>query len=99
MRSNGLFGLCMSLAFVISTASTALGQTPEPEPQTRQTTIESAAAEKATDLYPYEVTTAEKVFTKIENRFNNQTVRWHPSRGMITPTATTPWGFDKSTTR
>ena len=24
------------------------------------------------------MTTAEKVFTKIENRFNNQTVRWHP---------------------
>jgi hypothetical protein len=66
------------MAFVIGTASTALGQTPEPEPQTRQTTIESAAAEKATDLYPYEVTTAEKVFSRIENRFNNQTVRWHP---------------------
>jgi hypothetical protein len=63
---------------VIGTASSALGQTPEPEPPTRQTTIESAAAEKATELYPYEVTTAEKVFTKIENRFNNQTVRWHP---------------------
>jgi hypothetical protein len=78
MRSNGLFGLCMSMAFVIGTASTALGQTPEPEPQTRQTTIESAAAEKAKELYPYEVTTAEKVFTKIENRFNNKTVRWHP---------------------
>ena len=78
MRSNDLFGLCLSMAFVIGTASTALGQTPEPEPQTRQTTIESAAAEKATELYPYEVTTAEKVFTKIENRFNNQTVRWHP---------------------
>ena len=78
MRPNGLFGLCTSMALVIGTASTALGQTPEPEPQTRQTTIESAAAEKATELYPYEVTTAEKVFTKIENRFNNQTVRWHP---------------------
>ena len=52
MRSNGLFGLCMSLAFVIGTASTALGQTPEPEPQTRQTTIESAAAEKAKEPLP-----------------------------------------------
>jgi protein tyrosine/serine phosphatase len=50
MRPDGLFGLCTSIAIVIGTASTAFGQTPEPEPQTRQTTIESAAAEKATDL-------------------------------------------------
>ena len=64
MRPNGLFGLCTSIAFLIGTASTALGQTPEPEPQTRQTTIESAAAEKANELYPYEVTTAEKVITQ-----------------------------------
>ena len=78
MRPNALFGLCTSIAFVIGTASTALGQTPEPEPQTRHTTIEGAAAEKANDLYPYEVTTAEKVITRIENRFTNQTVRWHP---------------------
>ena len=41
-------------------------------------TIESAAAEKAKDLHPYEVTTAEKVITRIESRFTNQTIRWHP---------------------
>ena len=38
----------------------------------------SAAAEKAKDLHPYEVTTAEKVITRIERRFTNQTIRWHP---------------------
>jgi outer membrane protein assembly factor BamA len=65
---------------VIGAASAALAQSPEPkqEPETRQTTIVSAAAEKATDLHPYEVTTAEKVMTRIERRFTNQTVRLHP---------------------
>ena len=57
-----------------------MAQSPEPEQEadTRQTTIVSAAAEKAKDLHPYEVTTAEKVITKIERRFTNQTIRFHP---------------------
>jgi hypothetical protein len=65
---------------VVGAANTALAQSPEPkqEPETRQTTIESSAAEKATDLHPYEVTTAEKVLTRIERRFTNQTIRLHP---------------------
>jgi len=65
---------------VIGAASIALAQSPEPgqEPETRQTTIVSAAAEKAQDLHPYEVTTAEKVITRIERRFTNQTIRLHP---------------------
>jgi hypothetical protein len=63
---------------VIGAATTALAQSPEQEPETRQTTIQSAAAEKAKDLHPYEVTTAEKVITRIERRFTNQTIRWHP---------------------
>jgi len=33
MRPDGLFGLCTSIAIVIGTASTALGQTPSPPPQ------------------------------------------------------------------
>src|SRR5262245_21895694 len=78
MRLTGLFGICTSLAFVIGAANTALAQSQEPEPETRQTTIVNAVEEKAKDLHPYEVTVAEKVFIHIENRFNNQSVRWHP---------------------
>jgi hypothetical protein len=80
MRLASLFRLGASLTFVIGTASTALAQSPEPEqePETRQTTIVSAAAEKAEDLQPYEVTTAEKVITRIERRFTDQTIRLHP---------------------
>jgi hypothetical protein len=74
----GLFGCCTSLSFVIGAATTALAQTPEPEPETRQTIVVNAADEKAKSLHPYEVTTAEKVITRIERRFTNQTLRWHP---------------------
>ena len=68
MRLTGLFGLCTSLAFVIGAASTALAQSREPEPETRQTIIVNAVEEKAQDLHPYEVTRAEKVFTYLERR-------------------------------
>ena len=78
MRLSSLFGLCTSIAFVIGAATTALAQSSEPQPETRQSTIENAAAEKAKSLQPYEVTTAEKVITRIERRFTNQTIRWHP---------------------
>ncbi len=78
MRLAGFFGLCTSLTFLISVATPVLAQSPDQEPETRQTTIESAAAEKATALHPYDMTTAEKVITSIQNRFTNQTVRWHP---------------------
>jgi Omp85 superfamily domain len=79
MRRNGLFGLCTSLAFVIGAANAALAQSPEPQqPETRQSTIENTAAEKAKSLHPYEVTTAEKVTAKIERRFTNETLKWHP---------------------
>jgi hypothetical protein len=78
MRLNGLIGLCTSAALVLGATTTALAQTPAPETQTRQSTVEAAAAEKATDLQPYEVTLAEKVMTRIEARFNGGLVRWHP---------------------
>jgi hypothetical protein len=80
MRLANLFRLGASVTFVIGAASTALAQSPpaEQEPESRQTTIVSAAAEKAKDLQPYEMTTAEKVVIGIENRFTNQTIRWHP---------------------
>src|SRR4029453_18634647 len=80
MRLASFFRLGAALAFVTGTASTALAQSPEPtqEPETRQTTIVNAAAEKAQDLHPYEVTTAEKVVMRIERRFTNQTIRFHP---------------------
>ena len=76
MRLSGLFGLCTSIAFLIGAATTAVAQPPEPE--TRQSTIENTAAEKAQSLQPYEVTTAEKVIARIEKRFTNQTIKWHP---------------------
>jgi hypothetical protein len=65
---------------VIAAASPALAQSPEPgqDPETRQATIVSAAADKAKVLHPYEVTTAEKVIARIERRFTNQTIRFHP---------------------
>src|SRR6185295_6250313 len=76
MRLSGLFGFFTSISLVLGATTTALAQSAEPE--TRQSTIEGAAAEKAKSLQPYEVTMAEKVIIKIEQRFNNQTVRWHP---------------------
>ena len=79
MRQSGLLGFCMSIAFVVGAATTALAQSSEPQPETRQSTIENAADEKAQSLHPYEVTTAEKVIARIERRFTNQTIiRWHP---------------------
>ena len=76
MRLSGLFGFCTSVALVLGATTTALAQTPEPE--TRQSTLENAAAEKATALQPYDVTFAEKVITRIESRFTGGMVRWHP---------------------
>lgn len=80
MRLASLFTFGASVTFVIAAASTTRAQSPEPEreAETRQANILSAAAEKAKDLHPYEVTTAEKVVLRIENRFNNQTIRFHP---------------------
>jgi Omp85 superfamily domain len=81
MRLTSLFRLGASVTFVISAASTALAQSPQPPEQqaeTRESTIVSAAAEKAKDLQPYEVTTAEKVITRIERRYTDETIRFHP---------------------
>jgi hypothetical protein len=78
MRLSGLLGFCSSIAFVIGAATTGFAQSSEPQPDTRQSTIENAAVEKARSLRPYEVTTAEKVMARIERRFTNQTVRLHP---------------------
>jgi hypothetical protein len=78
MRLSGLFGLCTSIAFVVGAASMALAQSPEPQPERRETTIENAAGEKAKSLHPYEVTTAEKMIAGIERRITNETVRFHP---------------------
>jgi hypothetical protein len=78
MRLEGLVGLCTSLAFVVTAGNTALAQSPAPEPETRQTTLVSAVDEKAKDLHPYKVTTAEKVITRIEKRFTDEMVTWHP---------------------
>lgn len=79
MRLSGLLGSCLSVAFVIGTATTALAQSPEPQAETRQSTIEKAAGEKSQSLHPYEVSFAEKVIAGLERRLTNQaTVRWHP---------------------
>ena len=78
MRLSGLLGFCASLALVIGAPTTARAQSSEPQPETRQSTVENAAVEKAKNLHPYEITTAEKVITRIERRFTNQTIRFHP---------------------
>ena len=78
MRLSSLLGFCLSIAFVGGAATTALAQSSEPQPETRHSTIENAADEKAQSLHPYEVTTAEKVIARIERRFTDQTIRWHP---------------------
>jgi hypothetical protein len=71
-----VLGACTSVALLAGSASPVLAQSSEPD--TRQGVIETAAAEKATDLKPYQVTTAEKWVTKIERRFTGQVVRLHP---------------------
>jgi hypothetical protein len=76
MRTLLLLGAYTSVALLVGPASPVLAQSPEPD--TRQTTIETAAAEKAKDLKPYEITTAEKFVIRIERRFTNQVVRLHP---------------------
>jgi outer membrane protein assembly factor BamA len=78
MRLSDLFGFCLSMAFVLGGAHPAIAQSSEPQPDTRQSTIENAAVEKAKNLHPYEVTTAEKVVARLERRFANETVRLHP---------------------
>ena len=78
MRLRSLLGFSTSIALVIGAATTALAQSTEPHPEARQTIIENAAGEKAENLHPYDVTTAEKVMTRISRRFTNQTIRWHP---------------------
>ena len=76
MRAVVLFGAYTSVALLVGSASPVLAQSPESD--TRQAVIATAAAEKATDLKPYEVTTAEKWVVKIEKRFTGQVVRMHP---------------------
>jgi hypothetical protein len=76
MRLSGLLGVCTSLAVLIGAATSALAQSTEPD--TRQSTTENAAEEKAQNLHPYEVTTAEKLMMRIERRFTNQVVKFHP---------------------
>jgi hypothetical protein len=76
MRPSNLSRLCASLTFVFGAATTALAQAPEPED--RQTIADNAAAEKAKTLAPYQVTLAEKVITRVENRFTNRAIYWHP---------------------
>ncbi len=76
MRLSSSFRFCASLTFVIGVATAALAQTPEPED--RQTISENAAAEKAKTLAPYEITFSQKVITRIEKHFSNETIHWHP---------------------
>jgi outer membrane protein assembly factor BamA len=71
-----VLGACTSVALLAGLASPVLAQSSEPD--TRQGIIETAAAEKATDLEPYQVTSAEKWVIKIERRFTGQVVRLHP---------------------
>jgi hypothetical protein len=78
MRLSVLLGFCASMALVIGAPTTARAQSSESQPETRQSTVENAAVEKAQSLHPYEITTAEKVMTRIERRFTNQTIRFHP---------------------
>jgi Omp85 superfamily domain len=83
MRPSSFFKLCASLTFVISAATTALAQATAPDdgptiPEDRLSIIETAATEKAKTLSPYEITLAEKVITKVEQRLTGQTIRWHP---------------------
>ena len=71
-----VLGAYTSVALLVGSASPVLAQSPEPD--TRQGVIEAEAAEKATDLKPYQVTTAEKWVIKVEKRFTGQVVRLHP---------------------
>ena len=77
MRAVVSVGAYTSVAFlVVGSASRVMAQSAEPE--TRQAITETAAAEKAKVLKPYEPTTAEKWIVRIERRFTGQMVRQHP---------------------
>ena len=47
MRLSGLLGFCASMALVIGAPTTARAQSSESQPETRQSTVENAAVEKA----------------------------------------------------
>jgi surface antigen Omp85-like protein len=78
MRLKSLFEMSTSIALVIAAATVAPAQSLPAGPETREKVIEDAAAAKAQDLQPYVVTTAEKVITRLERRFTDQMVTWHP---------------------
>jgi hypothetical protein len=80
MRSSSLIRLCASLTFVIGAARAASAQAQDPAaapPEDRRAIIETAAAEKAQVLAPYQVTLAERVIKHLEKRFTNENVKWH----------------------
>jgi Omp85 superfamily domain len=76
MRTVVVIGASTLVALLVGSARPVLAQSTEQD--TRQAVIEAAAAEKAKDLKPYAITTAEKVVMRIERRFTNQVVRFHP---------------------
>jgi len=75
MRSAYVTTVFAVFAIALSASPPARAQTPEP---TRRDAIEQEQAEKAKDLHPYALTTAERALNKFEDITVNGVMRWHP---------------------
>jgi hypothetical protein len=76
MRADHLVEVTTSLLLVAGLSGSAAAQTAEP--QTRQTVLEEAQAQKVGTLQPYEPSKAERVITTLENVLIAPSETWHP---------------------
>jgi len=86
LRSLQVLKLATTVALVLGLASTGAAQAPsdsaEPaqaaQAPTRQAEIEREQAAKVSNLHPYEVNRAEKLFQRVDTILEGGTLRWHP---------------------
>ena len=76
MRTVKWFQVCATAALLSGSATAALAQAPDPD--TRESVIEDAQADKATKLQPYVPSKGEQVVTRIESTLLYSTSRWRP---------------------
>jgi hypothetical protein len=75
MRAFIAIRIWVSLLLLGGTA-TVRAQTPDPD--TRQAVVEREQAERVNTLQPYALTKRERVFARLQERFVNQRITWHP---------------------
>ena len=76
MRAVRFFRVWASLALLSAAATPALAQAPDPD--TRESVVEDAQADKAKQLHPYVPDAGERVITRVENTLLYSTSRWRP---------------------